>query len=187
MTAALERLREGWLEIVENGRRRGFGRPSAGLRATISVHDPVFWRRAARSLRIAESYASGAWDCDDLVSLVRIEAREMPRFDRLRAPFTPLRRAFSRVPRNTRASAPSAHRRALDLGDDLFRLFLDESMTYSCAVWDRPGMTLAEAQEAKLELACRKLELTPDDHLLEIGSGWGSMALHAAARPAAGS
>lgn len=183
VTAALERLREGWLEIVENGRRRGFGTPSAGLHATISVHDPAFWRAAPRgSLRIAESYASGAWDCDDLVSLVRIGAREMPRFDRLRAPFTPLRRAFSGVPRNTRENARRHIAAHYDLGNDLFRLFLDESMTYSCAVWDRPGMTLAEAQEAKLELACRKLELTPDDHLLEIGSGWGSMALHAAAR-----
>jgi hypothetical protein len=71
VTAALERLREGWLEIVENGRRRGFGTPGAGLRATTSVHDPAFRRAAPRgSLRIAESYASGAWECDDLVSLV---------------------------------------------------------------------------------------------------------------------
>jgi cyclopropane-fatty-acyl-phospholipid synthase len=64
----------------------------------------------------------------------------------------------------------------------MFRLFLDESMTYSCAYFESPDLSLAEAQEAKLDLVCRKLELTPDDHLLEIGSGWGSLALHAAGR-----
>ena len=62
----------------------------------------------------------------------------------------------------------------------MFRLFLDESMTYSCALFEEPGMTLHEAQIAKLDRICRKLELAPDDHLVEIGTGWGSLALHAA-------
>jgi cyclopropane-fatty-acyl-phospholipid synthase len=69
-----------------------------------------------------------------------------------------------------------------DLGNEMFRLFLDESMTYSCAFFESPEMSLAEAQEAKLDRVCRKLELSPDDHLLEIGTGWGSLALHAAGR-----
>ena len=62
----------------------------------------------------------------------------------------------------------------------MFRLVLDESMTYSCALFEEPGMTLHQAQIAKLDRICRKLELTPDDHLVEIGTGWGSLALHAA-------
>ena len=74
-----------------------------------------------------------------------------------------------------------------DLGNDMFRLFLDESMTYSCALFEEPGRTLHEAQIAKLDRICRKLELAPDDHLVEIGTGWGSLALHAAASTAAGS
>jgi cyclopropane-fatty-acyl-phospholipid synthase len=69
-----------------------------------------------------------------------------------------------------------------DLGDELFRLFLDDTMTYSCAVFDGPDATLAEAQERKLDLVCRKLDLGPGDHVLEIGTGWGSFALHAASR-----
>ena len=64
----------------------------------------------------------------------------------------------------------------------MFRLFLDESMTYSCAYFESPDVALREAQEAKLDRVCRKLELGPDDHLLEIGTGWGSLALHAAGR-----
>jgi cyclopropane-fatty-acyl-phospholipid synthase len=178
----LERLRSGRLEIVEpDGRRRVFGPADAELSATITVHDHAFWRAMLRgSRRLAQLYADGGWDCDDLVSAVRIGARELPRFDRVRAAFAPLRTAVNRIPRNTRAAARrhiSAH---YDLGNDMFRLFLDESMTYSCAFFEEPGMTLHEAQLAKLDRVCRKLDLRPDDHLVEIGTGWGSLALHAA-------
>jgi cyclopropane-fatty-acyl-phospholipid synthase len=86
------------------------------------------------------------------------------------------------VPRNTRRRSQRHIAAHYDLGDDLFELFLDDSMTYSCAEFERPGMTLAEAQDAKLDRVCRTLELRPDDHLLEIGSGWGSLAGYAARR-----
>jgi cyclopropane-fatty-acyl-phospholipid synthase len=179
----LGRLREGRLELVERGRRRGFGPPAAPLVATVRVHDPSFWRALlGGSRRIADAYATGAWDSEDLVTLVRIGAREMPRLDRWRRPLVPLRNLLSRVPRNTRAGARRHVAAHYDLGNDLFRLFLDESMTYSCAVFERPRVSLREAQEDKLERVCRKLRLGPDDHVLEIGSGWGSFALHAAGR-----
>ena len=181
-SALLGRLRAGRLEIAEpDGRRHEFGPPRADLSATITVHDPAFWGALARgSRRLADLYADGGWDCDDLVSAVRIGAREVPRLDRLRRPFAPLVGALSRVPSNTRTRARrhiSAH---YDLGNDMFRLFLDESMTYSCALFDEAEMSLHEAQLAKLDRICRKLELSPDDHLVEIGSGWGSLAIHAA-------
>ena len=182
LSALLGRLRHGHIEIVEAGARRSFGPSDSLLRASIEVHDPSFWQALTKgSLGLARSYAEGVWDCDDLVTLVRIGAREMPRLDRFRAPVAPLRNALTRVPRNTRRRARQHIAAHYDLGNDLFELFLDETMTYSCGVWQSPGATLREAQEAKLDLACRKLELTPDDHLLEIGSGWGSLALHAAA------
>ena len=179
----LGRLREGRLEIVEDGRRRGFGPPDAALAATVRVHDPGFWRALLGGSRgLAEAYGSGVWDTDDLVTLVRIGAREMPRLDRWRRPLAPLRNLFSRIPRNTRAGARRHVAAHYDLGNDLFRLFLDESMTYSCAVFESRDLSLREAQEAKLERVCRKLELGPEDHVLEIGTGWGSFALHAARR-----
>jgi cyclopropane-fatty-acyl-phospholipid synthase len=182
VSALLGRLRGGRLEIVEpEGRRRGFGPEDSDLHATITVRDTGFWRAMLSGSRhLAKLYADGGWDCDDLVTAVRIGAREMPRFDRLRAPFAPLRTALTRVPRNTRARARrhiSAH---YDLGNQMFRLFLDETMTYSCAFFEEPGMTLHDAQLAKLDRVCRKLDLGPDDHLVEIGTGWGSLALHAA-------
>jgi cyclopropane-fatty-acyl-phospholipid synthase len=179
----LGRLREGRVEIVDGGRRRAFGPPGAQLAATIRVHDPGFWRGlVGGSRRLADSYADGGWDTDDLVTLVRIGAREMPRLDRWRRLGLPLRNALSRVPRNTRAGARRHIAAHYDLGNDLFRLFLDETMTYSCAVFEPPGASLREAQEEKLDRVCRKLQLAPGDHVLEIGTGWGSFALHAAGR-----
>jgi cyclopropane-fatty-acyl-phospholipid synthase len=182
-TAVLRLLREGRVEIVEGGRRRGFGPPDSRLRATVAVHDPRFWRALPRgSSALAAAYADGTWDCDELVTLVRIGARELPRLDRLRRPFAKLRNAATRIPLNTPEGARRHVAAHYDLGNEMFGLFLDESMTYSCAIFDSPDMTLAEAQEAKLERVCRKLELTPDDHVLEIGGGWGSFALQAAGR-----
>jgi cyclopropane-fatty-acyl-phospholipid synthase len=179
----LSRLREGRLEIVEDGRRRAFGPPTAAIAVTVRVHDPGFWRALlGGSRRLAEAYSAGVWDTDDLVALVRIAAREMPRLDRWRRPLTPFRNLLSRIPRNTRAGARRHVAAHYDLGNDLFGLFLDETMTYSCAVFERRSVSLREAQEAKLERVCRKLELGPEDHVLEIGAGWGSFAMHAAGR-----
>jgi cyclopropane-fatty-acyl-phospholipid synthase len=184
VSVLLGRLREGWIEVIDDaGHRRTFGPPGAPLRATIRVHDDRFWRAlGGGSLPLAECYADGGWDCDDLVTLVRIGAREMPRLDRLRAPLTPLRAALTRVPRNTRRRSRRHIAAHYDLGNRLFELFLDETLTYSCAIWEDSGQSLREAQEAKLERICRKLELGPGDHLLEIGSGWGALAVHAAGR-----
>jgi cyclopropane-fatty-acyl-phospholipid synthase len=182
-TLLLGRLREGRLEFVEGGRRRCFGPPDAPLAATVRVHDPSFWRALLGGSRaLAGAYGARAWDSDDLVALVRIAARAMPRLDRWRRPLAPLRNLLSRVPRNTRAGARRHIAAHYDLGNELFRLFLDDTLTYSCAVFERPRVSLREAQEAKLERVCRKLELGPGDHVLEIGSGWGSFALHAADR-----
>jgi cyclopropane-fatty-acyl-phospholipid synthase len=174
-------VRAGRIEVVEGDARRGFGARGTELRAEITVRDPAFWRALRRGSRgLGEAYADGLWDCDDLVSLIRIAAREVPRLDRLRAPFAPLRNALDRVPRNTRARAREHAAAHYDHGNELFALFLDATMTYSCGVFESPDVSLREAQQAKLDLVCRKLDLEPADHLLEIGTGWGSLALHAA-------
>jgi cyclopropane-fatty-acyl-phospholipid synthase len=182
-TALLRRMRAGRLVIEEGSRRHEFGAPGAELEAAVLVHDPRVWRRLLTgSMGLGRSYVDGEWDCGDLVSLFRIGAREMPRLDRMRRPFLPLRDALSRIPLNTRAGAREHIAAHYDLGNDLFELFLDPGMTYSCAVFDDPGDSLAAAQERKLDLVCRKLGLGPDDHVVEIGTGWGSFALHAAGR-----
>ena len=85
-----------------------------------------------------------------------------------------------RPPRQTPEAARNSIHAHYDLGNDLFRLMLDSTMTYSCAYWERPEMTLEEAQVAKYRAICDKLQLGRDDHVLEIGCGWGGFAIHAA-------
>ena len=182
--ALLGRLREGRLELAEpGGRWYAFGPPDSSLKASVRLHDSSFWTGLTRgSLGLAETYADGGWECDDLVSLVRIGAREMPRLDRVRRPFVPLLDLLSRVPRNTHDAAPGHIAAHYDLGNGLFELFLDDTMTYSCAIFEDPEVTLRGAQEARLDRVCRKLELGPKNHVVEIGTGWGSFAVHAAGR-----
>jgi cyclopropane-fatty-acyl-phospholipid synthase len=184
----LSRLRGGVLELVEpDGRRFRFGEPSAELGTTLEVRSPRFYRALlGGSVGLGEAYRDGLWDCDDLVALIRIAARNMGPLDRWRRRLhpllAPLQRTIWRVPRNSRRAARKHISEHYDLGNDLFALYLDESMMYSSAVFPDPEATLAEAQEHRRELICRALELGPDDHLLEIGTGWGAMATHAASR-----
>ena len=181
--AGVSRIRGGRIELVEGGRRTAYGPPDADLAVTVEVRDPSAWRAFLRgSHGVADAYLAGAWECDDLVTLVRIGAREVPRLDPLRSALLPLRRLVERLPRNTIGASRRHVAAHYDLGNDLFAAFLDETMTYSCAVFDSPEMTLRDAQEAKLERICRRLRLGPDDHLVEIGSGWGGLAVHAATR-----
>jgi cyclopropane-fatty-acyl-phospholipid synthase len=183
---ALRRLRGGFLELIEpDGRTQRFGDAHADLSARLEVHSPRFYRAAlGGSVGLGEAYRDGVWDCDDPVALIRIACRNLGPFDRLRRRLhpllSPLERTLRRVPRNSRRAARrhiSAH---YDLGNDLFALFLDESMMYSSAVFPDPEVSLAEAQQLRLERICQALELNADDHLLEIGTGWGAMAVHAA-------
>ena len=194
----LSGVRDGRLVLIEpasNGlrsrapshRRLRFGQADSELAATVEIHSPHFYRAMlGGSVGLGEAYRDGVWDCDELVSLVRIAARNMPPLDRwrrrLHPVLAPLHRTLWRVPRNSRRRARrhiSAH---YDLGNNLFALYLDESMMYSSAVFPHPDAMLGEAQEHRLERICQALELGPDDHLLEIGTGWGAMAAYAASR-----
>lgn len=189
--ALLDRLRGGQVELVEAGGTVLLGSqptpPLEPLRARIAVHDPSFHTALLRGGAAAgRAYADGAWDCDDLVELVRIAARAMPALDRWRLrvlPLTaPVQRTAWRLRSNSRARARGRIAAHYDLGNELFARFLDETMLYSCAIFERPDATLHDAQVAKLDRICRRLALAPGDRLLEIGTGWGGLALHAAGR-----
>ena len=182
----LSGIRGGRVELVDSGRRFAFGPADAELRTRIEIHDPRAYRWALRgSTGLGEGYVEGLWSCDDLVSLLRIACRSLPPLDRLRARLQPLLRPAQEigglVPRNTRAGAArniSAH---YDLGEPLFGAFLDPRLVYSCALFEGSETSLEDGQLAKLERVCTALDLGPDDHLLEIGTGWGGLAVHAAA------
>jgi cyclopropane-fatty-acyl-phospholipid synthase len=183
--AVLRRLRAGRIELRDGGRELAYGPPGAELRATVTVNDSAAWHGPLRgSLGLGETYVDGAWDCDDLVALIRIAARELRDLDGLRGavarPRGVLHRSRHLVPDSTPGRARENISAHYDLGNDLFAAFLDERMMYSCAYFPRPGASLEEAQLAKLERICERLVLGPDTHLLEIGSGWGGLAVHAA-------
>jgi cyclopropane-fatty-acyl-phospholipid synthase len=186
--ARFELLTEGRLCVQERGQATEFGAGGAGSAVTLFVTNPAFYAEIAfgGSVGAGESYMLGYWHTPDLTALLRLLLRNRRALDALETGFArmtaPLRLFAHWLQRNTRAGSRrniSAH---YDLGNDFFRLFLDETMMYSCALFERPGMTLAEASTAKLDAICRKLSLRPEDHVLEIGSGWGGFALHAAGR-----
>ncbi len=181
----LRRVSSGSLTVIEEGLQPvtfGEGAP----RATVYVRSVHAWRMFLRgSNGLAEAYARGLWDSPDPTAVVRVAARNAGALDRLRARFAPLLAPAQRARALLRANSRSRSRRDIaahyDLGNELFELMLDPTMSYSCALFERPGMTLEQASLAKLERVCEWLDLGPEDHLLEIGSGWGALALHAAA------
>jgi cyclopropane-fatty-acyl-phospholipid synthase len=128
----------------------------------------------------------GLWECDDLVALTRIAALNVGALDQLRRVLSPVLIPVQRWARWLARNTPGRSRKRIaahyDLGNELFALFLDRTMMYSCAVFEQPSDTLEQASLAKLELVCAKLELRPEDHLLEIGTGWGGLAVYAARR-----
>ena len=183
--AVLSRVRAGQIEVVEGGRSRTYGPDGADLHATVTIHDPAAWRGPLRgSVGLGETYVDGLWESDDLVTLIRIGARELRQLDGVRGlvarPRGVLHRVRRLVPENTKSAARKNISAHYDLGNDLFASFLDERMMYSCAYFPREGASLEEAQLAKLDRICERLQLGPDNHLLEIGTGWGGLAIHAA-------
>lgn len=184
----LERLAHGRLTLRDASVAFQFGEPAAqaSLDATVYVHDPAFYGAAAfgGSIGAAESYARGEWSADDLTAVVRVLLANRDVLDGLETGFArltaPLRRVLHSLSRNTRAGSRRNIRAHYDLGNDFFELFLDPSLTYSCAVFERADMDLHAAQLAKIDRICRKLALEPGEHLLEIGTGWGALAVHAA-------
>ncbi|HET6831021.1 MAG TPA: cyclopropane-fatty-acyl-phospholipid synthase family protein [Solirubrobacterales bacterium] len=188
--AVLRRIEAGSVELVErfpSGVEHRFGPDSGPLQARVEVRDPGIYRRIARSRSVAlgQTYAEGLWETDDLVALLRIAARDIGRADPLRrrlAPLlVPLQRLATLPMLNTRRGARSNVAAHYDLGNEMFELFLDrEAMMYSSAYFETGEETLERAQHDRLERVCEALELRPSDHLLEIGTGWGGMAVHAA-------
>lgn len=167
-----------------------FGRSqdASALRISVDIGDPRFYSEIALggSVGAAEAYMQGFWTCDDLTGLVRLLVRNRHVLDNVDSGMArlmaPLRRILHRINRNTRAGSRRNISTHYDLGNDFFRLWLDETMMYSSAIFERQDMSLHEASVAKLERICRKLQLSPEDHVLEIGTGWGGFALHAASR-----
>jgi cyclopropane-fatty-acyl-phospholipid synthase len=158
------------------------------LAALVHVHDNRVFRRALTGgdVGLGESYMDGDWTSPDLVTLVRLVIRNMALLEASGGPMRAGCRLLGGLARrlrdNTVAGSRRHIRRHYDLGNDFFRLFLDEHLLYSCACFESPDDTLERAQERKLDRICRALDLGPSDHVLEIGTGWGGFSVWAATR-----
>ena len=186
LLATLDGLKGGTVTVRDALGTVTVGEPGAGLVVAMDIKDPGFYRALAAngSVGAGEAYMDGLWTCDDLVALVRLLVRNRDRLDAMETGLARLggwaMRVLHAFKRNTRSGSQRNIAAHYDLGNDLFKLFLDENLMYSSAIFADPGESLEAAQRRKLERICRKLDLQPTDHLVEIGTGWGGMALYAA-------
>ncbi|MBF6622112.1 MAG: class I SAM-dependent methyltransferase [Pseudomonas stutzeri] len=182
----LHQLQHGQLVLIVDGERLCFGQPGAPLHGEIEVHNAALWSMVAAngSIGAGEAYIHDYWSSPDLTAVIRIFVANLDVLDGMERGLARLRRPLVKtlhwLNRNTRQGSRrniSAH---YDLGNALFEQLLDPTMMYSAAMFRSADDSLEQAQLYKLERICQKLDLKPDDHLLEIGTGWGSMALYAA-------
>ncbi|HEY0963640.1 MAG TPA: cyclopropane-fatty-acyl-phospholipid synthase family protein [Pseudomonadales bacterium] len=186
MLRLLAQLRHGSLTLEEGGQVLHFGeaRQQATLRATIHVRDASAWLAMLRngSIGAGEAYMQEMWDTPDLLQVVRLFVANMAVTQQLERSALKRHalRLWHRLRRNTRSGARRNIAAHYDLGNDFFRLFLDDTMAYSAGIFARTTDSLHEASLAKFDRICMQLRLQPQDHLLEIGTGWGGLAIHAA-------
>jgi cyclopropane-fatty-acyl-phospholipid synthase len=181
-------LRDGELRVIDGQQEHRFGARTARcqLGVTIEVLHAQFYADIAfgGSVGAGSAYIRGLWRCSDLTGLIRVMAVNHELQSGLEGGFArlqrPLLKLFHWLHRNSREGSARNIAAHYDLGNALYELMLDETMAYSCGIFAKPETTLAEASRAKFEAACRKLDLGPGDRLLEIGTGWGGLAMHAA-------
>ncbi len=180
-----QRLKTGRIRLVERGGETYLGESDSNLTATLQTNSPRFFSSLRKSsVGVGYSYMKGEWDTDDLVALIRLYMRNLGSFDsfrmKMRPVVRPVKDAIGWARRNTPRRSRGQISYHYDLGNKFFELFLDPTMMYSCAVYGEDDFDLHQAQTAKIDRICQKLQLQADDHLVEIGTGWGSFACHAA-------
>ena len=188
LLARLDTLDHGVLVVSDALGEHRFGTPGEGALPTVHlwIDDPAFYRAVAAqgSVGAGESWIEGQWRCDDLVGLVRLLVRNRALLDGMEGGLARLGgwalRSWHALRRNTREGSRRNIAAHYDLGNDFFALFLSPDLMYSSAMFASPDDDLDTASYRKLDTVCRKLALGPDDRVIEIGTGWGGFALHAA-------
>ncbi len=189
MQLGLSRITSGHLSLTWAGETFSFGeaiesQPDIGAHVTVNSANlfPLMLERG--SVGAAEAYMLGHWSSPDLTQVVRIFARNLSMTDGLNAQLGRIYqwgiKCLHSIQRNSPTQAAKNITRHYDLGNAFFECFLDPTLSYSSVMYTDQHRTLHQAATYKLQRTCEKLQLTPDDHLLEIGSGWGGLALHAA-------
>ena len=188
LLARLDALDHGVLVVRDALGEHRFGHASEGRLSTVHlwIDDPAFYRALAAqgSVGAGEAYIAGHWRCDDLVGLVRLLVRNRTLLDGMEGGMARIGgwalRRWHALRRNTRDGSRRNIAAHYDLGNDFFALFLSSDLMYSSAMFASPDDDLETASCRKLDAVCRKLALAPGDRVVEIGTGWGGFALHAA-------
>ena len=182
----LEGFAQGSLELVCPDGTYHFGRWQDPGGAVIAVHNERFFTRAilAGDVGIGESYMDGDWSTPDLVAVVRLAVRNLNHLESSHRVLSAFRRVADWLQHRSKCNSEAGSKRNIayhyDLGNDFYRLFLDRTLAYSSGYYERESDSLEAAQIRKYEHICNKLRLGPNDHLLEIGTGWGGFAAFAA-------
>ena len=191
VVAAFGEMTAGCLYLdLPNGERKIIGTPGAEVSALIRVRDAAFFRKCVLfgDVGFGESYVDGDWDTDSIERVIAwavLNVEHSPTMSGSKAKHFALNllKWYNRALHRLRPNSLETSRRNIaehyDLGNDFYRLWLDNTMTYSSAYFTEPGQSLESAQVAKYDALCRKLQLRADDQVLEIGSGWGGFASHA--------
>ncbi len=182
----LEQLSSGHLILREAGQELCFGDSNSTISATVQVKQPVFYRQVlfGGSIGAADAYIDGTWETDNLTNVIRILARNQQVLQQMEKRFALLTIPLQRLRHLLRDNNHSGSKKNIlahyDLGNAMYRTFLDPTMMYSSAIYPHADSTLEEAAVHKLDQICQKLQLSSSDHVIEIGTGWGGFALHAA-------
>jgi cyclopropane-fatty-acyl-phospholipid synthase len=186
--AQLSKLRVGQIIVSQDDSQATFGQPTDEFPVTarLRVFDPKFYRDIAfgGSIGAGEAYIQGHWACDELGDLLRILIRNREVLETMDSGLgrlgAPLQKLLHALNRNTRSGSRKNIAAHYDLGNDFYQLWLDRKMMYSSAYFDSPETSLEDAAVEKLDRICRKLDLSANDSVVEIGTGWGGFAIHAA-------
>ena len=184
----LSEIHDGEIVFIDSGQKYYFGKQTSQCPISVEVHilDPRFYSDVAfgGSIGGAEAYMYGYWQCKDLTAFIQVMACNLDVVDKMESGFAaltkPLQKVLHWLNRNTQAGSRKNIAAHYDLGNEFFKLMLDKTMMYSCAMFEHPEMDLHQAQLNRLDIICNKLDLKSTDHLLEIGTGWGGLAIHAA-------
>lgn len=182
----LDDLKIGRLTLIDGAEIYAHGDAEHPLHAVIRVHDPRFYGEIAfgGSIGAGEAYMLGYWTADNLTNVIRLMCLNQSVMDNLEGGYQWFTRPMLRVLHWLNSNTTEGSRKNIaahyDLGNDMFQLFLDPTMMYSSAMFNAHTKTLQQASELKLKTICDKLDLKPEDHVVEIGTGWGGFAIYAA-------
>jgi cyclopropane-fatty-acyl-phospholipid synthase len=186
--ALMKDFKIGKLTLIEKDQQYPFGQSSkeVSFQATIRVHHPRFYTSTVfgGSLGSAEAYMAGLWSTSHLTHVIRLVILNRQLMEKMDKGWSwisdPVHKLYHYFRRNTLKGSKENIVAHYDRGNDFYRLFLDETLTYSCGIFEHENTTLEDASIAKYDRICRKLRLHPGDHVIEIGGGWGGFSIHAA-------